>query len=155
MKKNVVILIVEDNAGHLELVKRNLLRSCIDNEILHFKDGQEILDFLFGNGSGKKRAKDQRYLLLLDIRLPKVDGREVLRRIKEDEELRKIPVIILTTADDAGEVEQCYKLACSFYMVKPTNYIKFMAAVESLGFFLSLDGIRIPPVDGELKSRVG
>ncbi len=148
MKEDVVILIAEDDAGHFALVKKNLWRSCIYNDILHFKDGQEILDFLCGRGEGIKRTKDTSYLLLLDIRMPKIDGLEVLKQIKKDGELRKIPVIMLTTTDNPVEVQKCYEAGCSFYIVKPGNYNEFMDAVERLGMFLSLDNVHVPAVDG-------
>ena len=144
MKKNAVILIAEDDAGHFELVKRNLWLSCPENDILHFRDGQEILDFLFMRGKGAKRQKNACYLLLLDIRMPKVDGRVVLEQIKKDPELRKIPVIMLTTTSKAEEIDLCHKLGCSFYMVKPINYSDFMRAVANLGVFLSMEGMRVP-----------
>ncbi len=147
MNKDAVILIAEDDPGHVELVKRNLWRSCVNNNILPFKDGQEILDFLFKRDDKAKRDEKAFYLLLLDIRMPKVDGLEVLRQIKEDEELRKIPVIILTTTDEASEVNRFYEMGCSFYMVKPADYTKFMEAVENLGAFLSLEGVKVPLVD--------
>jgi len=148
MNKGAVILIAEDDPGHIELVKRNLWRSCIDNDILHFKDGQEVLDFLFKKSGRAKTDGNGHYVLLLDIRMPKVDGGEVLRRIKEDEELRKIPIIILTTTDDASEVNRFYEMGCSFYMIKPADYTKFMETVENLGAFLSLEGVRVPQING-------
>lgn len=145
MDMNPVILVAEDDIGHFELIKRNLWRSCVDNEILYFKDGQEILDFLFKTGSGQIRKDNTTYILLLDIRMPKVDGREVLRKIKTDEKLKNIPVIMLTTTDNASEIEHCYNLGCNFYMVKPVDYNKFMATVENMGAFLSSCGVRVPP----------
>jgi CheY-like chemotaxis protein len=148
MKDAAVILIAEDDTGHFELVKRNLWRSCVENEILHFRDGQEILDFLFREGKGLKREEDSGYLLLLDIRMPKVDGVEVLRRIKTDRELKKIPVIMLTTTDEAEEIDRCYGMGCSFYIHKPPDYSRFMTAVENLGRFISLASIKIPPING-------
>jgi CheY-like chemotaxis protein len=81
--------------------------------------------------------------------MPKVDGQEVLRQIKADEHLRKIPVIMLTTTDDVNEIDRYYGLGCSFYMVKPVNYSRFMRAVENLGEFLSIDGVRVPPINGQ------
>lgn len=148
MNKDAVILIAEDDPGHVELVKRNLWRSCVANDILQFKDGQEVLDFLFRRVRRAKCEEKGRYLLLLDIRMPRVDGQEVLRQMKEDEELRKIPVIILTTTDEASEVDRYYEMGCSFYMIKPADYNKFMEAVENLGAFLSLDWVRVPQIDG-------
>ncbi len=147
MRKDAAILIAEDDAGHFELVKRNLWLSCVENEILQFKNGQEILDFLFKRGNGVKRKENGSYVLLLDIRMPKVDGGEVLQQIKRDEELRKIPVIMLTTTGEEDEIDRFYEMGCGFYMVKPVDYRKFMKAVESLGAFLSLEGIRVPSID--------
>lgn len=146
MNKGAVILIAEDDPGHVELVKRNLWRSCVENEILQFKDGQELLDFLFKKKSHHKDNGRDCYLLLLDIRMPKVDGSEVLRRIKEDEELKKIPVIILTTTDDVSEIDRFYKMGCSFYIIKPVDYTNFMEAVECLGEFLSLKELKLPRI---------
>ncbi|MBW8015436.1 MAG: response regulator [Planctomycetes bacterium] len=146
MTEEVVILIAEDDAGHFALIKKNLWRSCIANEILQFKDGQEVLDFMSGQGGEPVRKPNTKYILLLDIRMPKVDGREVLRRMKEDAQLRKIPVIMLTTTDEEAEVENCYDLGCSFYIVKPADYNKFMEAVGNLGTFLSLQGVSVPAI---------
>ena len=148
MNKDTVILIAEDDAGHFELVKRNLWLSCVENDIMHFKDGQDILDFLFQTGNGPVREDGASYVVLLDIRMPKVDGREVLRLIKEDPELKKIPVIMLTTTNEASEIDRCHELGCSFYMVKPVDYNRFMSAVENLGAFLSLEGVTVPPIAG-------
>lgn len=150
MNKGAVILIAEDDPGHVELVKRNLWRSCVENDILQFKDGREILDFLFNRKSHAKYGLRDFYLLILDIRMPNVDGGEVLRRIKEDEELKKIPVIILTTTDEASEINLFYEMGCSFYMIKPADYSKFMEAVENLGEFLSLKELRVPQINGAM-----
>lgn len=147
MNKEAVILIAEDDPGHVKLVKRNLWRSCVENDILHFRDGQELLDFLLNRDDTAKRDEGGCYLLLLDIRMPRVDGQEVLAKIKEDEELKKIPVIILTTTDQASEVDRYYEMGCSFYMIKPADYNKFMEAVENLGAFLSLESVKIPVID--------
>ncbi|MDD5458926.1 MAG: response regulator [Phycisphaerae bacterium] len=146
MDNKTVILVAEDDRGHYELVKRNLWLTCVNNEILNFRDGQELLDFLFEQ-SETGREKDTRYILLLDIRMPKVDGYEVLRRIKEDPYLRAMPIIMLTTTNDTVEIDRCYQLGCNFYMVKPVNYNKFMQAVEGLGSFLSLEGIIVPRIE--------
>ena len=146
MQTDAVILIAEDDKGHFLLVKKNLWRSCVENDILHFKDGQEVLDFLFGGGDRSERQAHGCYLLILDIRMPKVDGHEVLRRIKADHHLRKIPVIMLTTTGQVSEIDRCYKLGCSFYVVKPVDYRYFMDAVENLGKFLSLEAVRLPQI---------
>ena len=135
MKEETVIIIAEDNDGHAHLITKSLRRTGITNEILHFKDGQETLGFLHGKGERLHREKGTNYLLLLDIRMPIVDGVEVLRQIKYDK-LRKIPVIMITTTADPGEIERCYELGCSNYIVKPLDYEKFNAAFKQLGQFL-------------------
>jgi CheY-like chemotaxis protein len=149
MEKDMIILIAEDDMGHFELVKRHLWLNCAGNDFLHFKDGQEVLDFLFKGGNGVKHGEKDRYLLLLDIRMPGVDGLEVLRKIKENRELSKIPVIMLTTTDEPSKIERCYELGCSFFMVKPTDYNKFMEMMKDLGVILSLEWLKVPSIDRE------
>lgn len=144
MKKDMVILIAEDDTGHFQLIKKNLWLTCVDSDILQFKNGREVLDFLFKKDTEVYFEDKKHYILLLDIRMTQVDGIEVLKRIKEDEELRKIPVIMLTTTSEASMIKQCYELGCSYYMVKPVNYHHFMEAVQNLGEFLSLGGMRLP-----------
>ncbi len=149
MREDTVILIAEDDTGHFALVKKNLWRSCVSNSFLHFKNGQEVLDFLYMRGDGPKMTPNTAYLLLLDIRMPRVNGTEVLREIKQHPEFRKIPVIMLTTTDSPREVQRCHDMGCSFYMVKPPNYNDFMASVEHLGALLSLAGVEIPVINPE------
>ena len=148
MKKEVIILIAEDDMGHAKLIEKNLQRAGIKNGILHFRDGQEILDFLFRKGEGPHRKLGVAYLLLLDIRMPKVDGVEVLKKIREDKELRKMPVIMLTTTSDPREVENCHVFGCNNYIVKPVDYDDFVEAMRKLGLFLMV--VEIPVIDGEL-----
>ncbi len=147
MNQAVVILIAEDDEGHAGLIRKNLARAGIANEVLHFKDGQEILDYLLRTGSGQKRASDTAYVLLLDIRMPKLDGVEVLERIKADSELRKMPVIMITTTDDPREVDRCHALGCSSYIAKPIDYEGFVNAIRQLGLFLMV--VQIPKVNGD------
>ncbi|HEC03993.1 MAG TPA: response regulator [Phycisphaerales bacterium] len=146
MDKGIAILIAEDDAGHFQLIKKNLWLACVNNDILQFKDGQQILDFLLKTGDGPHMDETKQYIVLLDVRMPKVDGLEVLRRMKDNDKLRKIPVIMLTTTSESGMIEQCYGLGCSCYMVKPVDYHRFMEAVQSLGKFLSLEGLRLPSI---------
>lgn len=143
MKKEKVILIAEDDAGHFQLIKKNLWLSCVGYDTIQFKDGQQILDFLFGTMAGMHIEDTKEYILLLDIRMPKVDGLEVLRKIKKDEKLRHLPVIMFTTTSDANMIKQCYELGCSYYLVKPIEYQHFMDTVQNLGKFLSLTGMRL------------
>ncbi len=142
MNKDLMILIAEDNAGHFQLIKRNLWLTCADNEILQFKNGQEILDFFLKADNGIHVEENKQYVLLLDIRMPQVDGLEVLKKLKADEALRKIPVIMLTTTSDPDMVKRCYELGCSYYMVKPVDYHLFMQTVKNLGDYLSLQSMR-------------
>lgn len=142
MTKEVVILIAEDDEGHARLIEKNLARAGLHNEIERFGNGQQILDYLFKRGPGKHRCSDTPYLLLLDIRMPQVDGVEVLRQVKEDPDLRKMPVIMLTTTDDPREVERCHSLGCSTYIVKPVIYEKFADAINRMGLFISL--VQVP-----------
>jgi len=133
-----IILIVDDDDGHAILVRENLEAAGLNNRIEHFRDGQAVLDFFFHPEGQSKRHSGEVYLVLLDIRMPKVDGIEVLRRIKADPELKKIPVIMLTTTDDQREVERCHRLGCSVYIQKPVDYEKFAEAIRRLGLFVTL-----------------
>ncbi len=145
--REVSILIAEDDAGHARLIEKNLTRAGLNNRITRFDNGQTVLDFLFRRGPGPHRLSDTPYLLLLDIRMPQVDGVEVLRQVKQDAELRKIPVIMLTTTDDPREVERCHAIGCASYIVKPVDYDKFAEAIKSLGLYISL--VEVPEINGE------
>ena len=150
MNKEVVILVAEDDEGHIGLIRKNLERAGIVNDIMLFKDGQEILDFLFHQGPGPHRQSGTAYLLLLDIRMPKIDGIEVLKQVKADDELRKLPVIMITTTDDPREVENCHALGCNNYISKPVDYDNFVNAVLQLGLFLSV--VEVPKINGEFST---
>lgn len=131
--KDITILIAEDDDGHAELIEDNLRESGVSNRILRFRNGQELLDMLF-------RAERPEFcnccLLLLDIRMPKVDGIEVLRRIKQDQNLKALPVIMLTTTDDPNEIQHCYTLGCSSYVTKPVDYRRFSDMLAQLAGLL-------------------
>lgn len=145
MKKEVTILIAEDDDGHAALIRKNLQRAGIHNELVRFTDGQEVIDFLFGRGEGPHRQHGAPYVLLLDIRMPKMDGIEVLVRIKADPEMSKLPVIMLTTTDDPREIEKCHEMGCSSYITKPIDYDKFVYAIRQLGLFLLI--VEVPNLD--------
>ena len=142
MNQQVHILIADDDMGHATLIRRNLKRLGLVNPVIHFKDGQEVLDFLFRKADGPHCQEGRSYLLLLDIRMPKVDGVEVLRSIKADPELGNIPVIMITTTDDPRDIEQCRIFGCSSYIVKPVRYEKFVEAIRELGLFFKV--IEVP-----------
>jgi CheY-like chemotaxis protein len=128
------ILIVDDDEGHAILIRENLEAAGLPNRIEHFRDGQAVLDFF----SAGRPNKNETYIVLLDIRMPKVDGIEVLRRLKADPELRKLPVIMLTTTDDVREVARCHQIGCSGYIQKPVDYDKFAEAIRRIGLFVPL-----------------
>jgi len=146
MNKEVIILIAEDDEGHAELIRKNLARSGIASTVVHFKDGQEAHDFLFRRGDGPHRESGKAYVLLLDIRMPKMDGTELLKLIKADPELRKMPVIMITTTDDPQEVAHCHELGCSSYIAKPVEYDGFVNAIRQLGMFLTV--VQVPVING-------
>lgn len=137
-KRAPVILIVDDDEGHAVLVRDSLQEAGLTNRIEHFADGQAVLDFFFHQGKGPGMEEGQAYLLLLDIRMPKVDGVEVLRRLKADKDLRKLPIIMLTTTEDPREVARCHDLGCNVYLQKPIDYGKFAEAMRRLGMFITL-----------------
>jgi len=139
-----VILIVEDDEGHAILIRQNLEAAGLSNQMKHFRDGQAVLDFFYKSPEPRTSLPEHMYLVLLDIRMPKVDGIEVLRRLKSDPELRKLPVIMLTTTDDVREVERCHQLGCNVYIQKPVDYDRFADAIRRLGMFVTL--LLVPPV---------
>ena len=138
----LVIVLAEDDEGHAYLVKQNLARAGIANEIVHVSDGQEALDYVRRQGAYANRSANGPLLLVLDINMPRLDGIDVLARVKSDEATAKIPVIMLTTTDDPREVERCYGLGCSVYITKPVEYGAFVEAVKRLGMFLQV--VRVP-----------
>jgi CheY-like chemotaxis protein len=141
----LLILLAEDDDGHASLVQRNLQRAGIVNHVVHVKDGQQTLDFIRCEGAYAERTPNGPLLLLLDINMPRLDGVEVLRRLKADDKTAKIPVIMLTTTDDPREVQRCYELGCSVYITKPVVYNDFIEAVRRLGMFLSI--VKLPRED--------
>ena len=134
----VIILLVEDDPGHARLIEKNLRRSSITNELLVLTDGQQAVDYLFNEGAYAGTKRPTRLLMLLDLNLPVLDGYQVLQRMKSDERTKRIPVVILTTTDDAREVARCYELGCNVYVTKPVEYEKFSEAIRELGLFLAI-----------------
>jgi len=137
-KKEVSLLLVEDDPGHALLVEKNLRRANITNDIIKVDDGGKALDYLFCKGEYEDRQSDSPLLVLLDLNLPVIDGYEVLKQMKGDDRTRHIPVIILTTTDDEREVKRCYELGCNIYITKPVDYGHFSEAITKLGLFFSV-----------------
>ena len=137
-KQEVLIVLVEDDPGHARLIGKNLRRAGITNDLIILTDGQQAVDYLFGEGAYAEAKRPTRLLMLLDLNLPVLDGYQVLKRMKSDERTRRIPVVILTTTDDAREVARCYELGCNVYVTKPVEYGQFSEAIRELGLFLSI-----------------
>ncbi len=132
----VEILLVEDNPQDMELALRALKKANVSNLIQVARDGAEALDFVFGEGvhAGRKLA-DGPKVILLDLKLPKVDGIEVLKRLKSDPRTKVIPVVILTSSKEQRDVVESYQLGVNSYLVKPVNFERFAEAVRDLGFY--------------------
>jgi CheY-like chemotaxis protein len=143
--ETLAILLAEDDAGHANLVQRNLKRAGVANEITHVEDGQQALDYVRSEGNYAGRVQNGPLLLLLDIKMPRVDGVEVLKRLKAEDRTARIPVIMLTTTDDPREIQRCYELGCSVYVAKPVSYDDFVEAIKRLGLFLSI--VKVPRED--------
>jgi CheY-like chemotaxis protein len=132
----VIILLVEDDPAHAEIVRRNLGSFRVANRIIHMEDGQAALDYLLRHAPyANPKTSPRPNLILLDLRLPKVDGMEVLRRIKEDEELKRIPTVILTTSGAESDLVNAYTHGAGSYLVKPVDFEKFSKLMEAFGFY--------------------
>ncbi len=142
----VSIILVEDDDGHATLIERNLRRAGLANQFARLKDGQEALDYFASPAACPQGATNPSCLVLLDIKMPRVDGVEVLRRMKADPRTAMIPVIMLTTTDDPREVDRCYQLGCNVYVTKPVEYESFLEAIKRLGLFLQV--VKLPPNGG-------
>jgi CheY-like chemotaxis protein len=137
------ILIVEDDPRDVELTLTALEDYKLANEVVVARDGQEALDYLYRRGQFQGRADENPAVLLLDLKLPKVDGLEVLKQIKSDERLKLIPVVVLTSSHEEKDMMRSYKLGVNAYVVKPVDFHEFVNAVKELGVFWAL--INEPP----------
>lgn len=138
-KKLVEILLVEDNPYEAELAIRSLKKYNFGNNLHHLLDGAEALDFIFARGQFENHnIHSKPKLILLDIKLPKVDGIEVLRQIKADERTKSIPVVILTSSKENQDIKACYELGANSYIVKPVDFDSFSKAVAELGMYWML-----------------
>jgi len=130
---NKVILLVEDSPEDYEATMRAFKKSNLKNPIFRCKDGQEALDYLFNQNQFQDKNQFPRpCIILLDLNLPKVDGREVLQKVKSDPSLKTIPVIILTTSDDDIDIQKCYELGANSYIRKPVDLINFFESIQKL-----------------------
>lgn len=143
--KGIAILLVEDNPDDVEITKRALEEGKVRNTLYVVRDGQEALDFLYHQGEYVDESKAPRPgLILLDIRLPKIDGIEVLGRLKSDPNFRKIPIIMLTVSDNDEDINKCYDLGANSYIVKPVEFDKFVQAMKSLYLYWTITNT-LPP----------
>lgn len=139
------ILLVEDNPDDEELTKRAIRKNNILNELMVARDGAEALDFLFGTGDFAGRDTSvMPTVVLLDLKLPKIDGLEVLRRMRSDERTELVPVVILTSSKEEQDIANGYKLGCNSYIRKPVDFLQFSDAVQNLGLYWLL--LNEPPV---------
>jgi CheY-like chemotaxis protein len=137
------ILMVEDDPRDVELTLTALEDYKLANEVVVCRDGQEALDYLYSRGKFSDRVKENPAVMLLDLKLPKVDGLEVLQQVKSDERLRMIPVVMLTSSHEEKDMMQSYKLGVNAYVVKPVDFHEFVNAVKELGVFWAV--INQPP----------
>ncbi len=146
MKNSIVdILLIEDNEHDAEMTIRALKKSRITNVIVHLKDGVQALDFLFGSGEFADRDISERpKVILLDLKMPKVDGIEVLQQIKSNELTKSIPVVVLTSSKENPDIEKCYALGANSYIVKPVDFTGFMEAISHSGMYWVM--LNHPPV---------
>jgi CheY-like chemotaxis protein len=129
------ILLIEDNPRDLELTLVALERSQLANEVIVMRDGAEALDYLFRRGSYERRSEGNPAVLLLDLKLPKVDGLEVLKEIRDSQLLRSMPVVMLTSSREEPDLQRAYQLGVNAYVVKPVEFKDFVAAICDLGIF--------------------
>jgi CheY-like chemotaxis protein len=143
MEKFGRILMVEDDPRDVELTLTALEDYKLANEVVVCRDGQEALDYLYSRGKFSDRVNENPAVMLLDLKLPKVDGLEVLQRVKSDERLRTIPVVMLTSSHEENDMMRSYKLGVNAYVVKPVDFHEFVNAVKELGVFWAV--INQPP----------
>jgi CheY-like chemotaxis protein len=137
------ILLVEDDPKDVELTLTALEEYHLANEVVVTRDGEEALDYLYRRGAFSNRSNDNPAVLLLDLKLPKIDGLEVLQRIKSDDRLRLIPVVVLTSSHEEKDMVASYRLGVNAYVVKPVDFHEFVNAIRELGIFWAI--INEPP----------
>lgn len=136
MGAEIEIILVEDNKNDAELAIRALEKSRLTNKLLHFRDGSEVLDFLFAEGEYEGRnTENLPRVILLDLKMPKVNGIDVLKRVKSDERTKSIPVVVLTSSKEDPDIKACYALGANSYVVKPVNFNSFARAITELRLY--------------------
>jgi len=147
------ILLIEDNPRDLELTLVALERSQLANEVIVLRDGVEALDYLFRRGEFAERSPGNPAVLLLDLKLPRIDGLEVLKTVRETAELRAIPVVMLTSSREEPDLARAYELGVNAYVVKPVEFKNFVSAISDLGMFWAV--LNEPPPGSTRLQRMG
>lgn len=136
MNHEIEILLIEDNMNDAELTIRALKKNNLANKLVHLKDGAEAIDFMFAEGNYfSRKVENVPKVILLDLKMPKVNGIEVLKKIKADERTKKIPVVILTSSNEDPDIQECYRLGVNSYVVKPVQFEQFVKSVSELGLY--------------------
>lgn len=139
MDQAIEILLVEDNASDAKLTMRALQKNNLCNNITHLTDGAEALDFLFAKGKYSERnAANKPKVIMLDLKMPKISGIEVLKALKSDEKTQSIPIIVMTSSREDSDINTCYKMGVNSYVVKPVGFESFSKAVTDLGMYWML-----------------
>ena len=144
MNSEIEILLVEDNVSDAEMTIRALKKNNLANNLLHVKDGAAALDFLFADGQYNGSVMESTLkLILLDLKMPKINGIEVLQRIRENEYTKRIPVVVLTSSKEDPDIQKCYDLGVNSYVVKPVEFDAFQKAISDLGLYWMI--VNLPP----------
>jgi CheY-like chemotaxis protein len=138
----VTIVMIEDDEGHARLIEKNIRRAGVSNQIEAFADGSSALAYLLGPDGSGEVSKGRHMLVLLDLNLPDMTGIDILKRIKDNMHLKRVPVVVLTTTDDSREIQRCYDVGANVYITKPVNYEGFANAIRQLGLLFTV--IQVP-----------
>jgi CheY-like chemotaxis protein len=134
----VIIVMIEDDEGHARLIEKNIRRAGVHNEIMPFVNGGEALRYLLGDDKSGEVSAGRQLLILLDLNLPDMTGIDILEKLKNNPHTKRSPVVVLTTTDDAREIQRCYDLGANVYITKPVNYEDFANAIRQLGLFFAV-----------------
>ncbi|HKP12991.1 MAG TPA: response regulator [Blastocatellia bacterium] len=152
-REELTILLAEDDDGHAALINRNLRRAGVTDRMIRLRDGQELLDYLRREGAYQQREEAGALLVLLDIRMPRLDGLETLRQLKSNSDTAAIPVYMLTTTDDPREVARCFREGCNAYVTKPVAYQEFSETIRGLAAFIQVG--QVPTWHAEMNQSNG
>jgi two-component system response regulator len=135
-RSEVDIILVEDNPSDAEMTIRALKRNKLANNLIHLQDGEEALEFIFGTGRYKDKGMiNSPKVILLDLKMPKVNGIEVMQKLKSEEMTRKIPIVVLTSSKEDPDIKTCYEIGVNSYIVKPVGFEQFINAISGLGMY--------------------